>query len=811
MSQYLYKKSKEHENKKRRRMIAVCLMLSMMAGLLTGCGDNSPAASSGEQGADVLESDVSGAQTGQEDAENTGNDNKAMGRYVENSVDISEYTTLSCGITALSDGRFLVLDKEAGMLVSEDGGVTWQVEAVPGISDLAAFTKENYIFTMKADTDGTVAVLSSPNTDGDGDFHTGLLMTGPDGNTRTITELTASEEGYVSDIWFGPDGRLFARIIGGSGLYEVDTETGEMHKYMSLPNMPDLLQFQGDYMILLTPQDGITFYNMKEEKWVEDSVLAEFMRQNYLDGYYCHDTFSVYMVPGEEGTLYVAGKGGVYRHVIGGSAMEQIIDGGLSSFSNPSMSIVNMIALPNNEFMVLFTGGKLVHYVYDPAVPTVPDELVTVYSLREENKVRQAIAQYQAQNPQAFVRYEVGMSGMDATGREDAIKKLNTELMAGRGPDILILDGLPADSYIEKGVLLDLSGHIGQMTGEQELLPNIVESFRQDGKIYSMPVSFTIPAVFGREDDLLQIHDLASLTDTMERLRAENPGQEIIGMFSPETAVKWLLPISAPAFVDENGSLDVQVISDYLDKINRIYTVAMDGLSENVQEYHDNRREMYRASDEDDYFTEAYNSLGNATMEILLQDAVFSAGSLKNTYSFQEVNSFKWIEGYEDMKIAPLDGHCSHVFVPDVMTGINASSAHQKEAEAFFDVLMGKDVQQLLYDGFVVNQAALENQLSPAWVVLANGGMNVDYGEVSSSIGGSTGDGRDFTMAIYMPTKEEYQALYDIFCELDTPYIVRPVLEEAVVEFGTQYLDGYLSLDVAVQKIKSKVDLYMAE
>ena len=145
------------------------------------------------------------------------------------------------------------------------------------------------------------------------------------------------------------------------------------------------------------------------------------------------------------------------------------------------------------------------------------------------------------------------------------------------------------------------------------------------------------------------------------------------------------------------------------------------------------------------------------------------------------------------------------------MTGINASSAHQKEAEAFFDVLMGKDVQQLLYDGFVVNQAALENQLSPAWVVLANGGMNVDYGEVSSSIGGSTGDGRDFTMAIYMPTKEEYQALYDIFCELDTPYIVRPVLEEAVVEFGTQYLDGYLSLDVAVQKIKSKVDLYMAE
>ena len=400
-------------------------MLVLVTGVLGGCGNGSPAAST--KGADsTKEGTTSGTQTGTEDTqagiEGTGNENKAMGRYVESSVDVSEYTTLSCGVTQLSDGRFVILDKEAGMLVSEDGGATWRAEAIPGIPDLAAFTKDNYIFTMKADTDGTIAVLSSPNTDGTGDFHTGLILTGPDGSTRTIPELTAAEEGYVHDIWFGPEGRLFAKVMGGSALYEVDTQSGEMRKYMALPNTPDLIQFQGDYMILLTAKDGITFYNMKEEKWVDDAVLADFMRQNYLDDYYCHETFSVYMVPGEENVIYVAGKGGVYRHVIGGTAMEQIIDGGLSTFSNPSISIVNMITLENNEFMVLFSSGRLVRYTYDPNVPTVPDELVTVYSLREEDKVRQAIAQYQAQNPQAFVRYEVGMSGSDAAGREDAIK-----------------------------------------------------------------------------------------------------------------------------------------------------------------------------------------------------------------------------------------------------------------------------------------------------------------------------------------------------------------------------------------------------
>lgn len=790
-------------------------MLAVMTGLLGGCGNGNPAAGSLEdQNSSMGEGGVSGIPdgegNGQTGADNSGNGKKAMGRYVESSVDISEYTVLSFGVTQLSDGSLVILDREAGRLVSEDGGEIWQKEAIPGIPDLAAFTEENYIFTMKVDADGTIAVLSSPSSE-EGEFHTGLIVARPDGSSRKITELKAAENGYVTDIWFAPGGRMFAKVIGGSALYEVDVETGDMNRYMSLQTMPDLLQFQGDYMILLTYSDGITFYDMKEEKWVDDDVLSDFMKQNYLKDYYAHDTYTVYMVPGEEKVIYVAGKGGVYRHVIGGSAMEQIIDGALSSFGNPSMSVVCMITLENNEFMALFTGGQLVRYTYDPDVPTVPEELVTVYSLREEDTVRQAIARYQAQNPQAFVRYEVGMSGSDAVDREDAIKKLNTELMAGKGPDVLILDGLPADSYIERGVLMDLSGHISGLTGEQALLPNIVESFKTDGKIYRMPVFFTIPAMVGSEDDLAGIYDLASLADSLERLRRENPGKEIIGIFSEEVAVKWLLPISAPAFVDEKGSLDERVVFDYLEKIDRIYTASMEGLSDTSEKYYANRREMYSRADADSYFMSAYNSIGTGLTEFVMGDRVFDAGNLQNVYNFQEAVSLNRLEGHEDIRVQPMDGHCSHVFTPKVMAGITASSTHREEAEAFFDVLMGKEVQQLLWDGYMVNKAALEGQLSPQWTVLANAGMNVDYGEVSSSIGGCTGDGRDYSMNIYMPTKEEYRELYDICCRLDTPYVQNTVVEEAVTEFGTQYLKGYLSLEDAVQKIKGKAAIYMAE
>ena len=50
------------------------------------------------------------------------------------------------------------------------------------------------------------------------------------------------------------------------------------------------------------------------------------------------------------------------------------------------------------------------------------------------------------------------MSGDDSVTDTDALKVLNTEIMAGTGPDVLLLDGISEDTYIERGMLENLSG-----------------------------------------------------------------------------------------------------------------------------------------------------------------------------------------------------------------------------------------------------------------------------------------------------------------------------------------------------------------
>ena len=68
------------------------------------------------------------------------------------------------------------------------------------------------------------------------------------------------------------------------------------------------------------------------------------------------------------------------------------------------------------------------------------------------------------------------MSGNDGVTRTDALKTLNTEIMAGKGPDILILDGISSETYAEQGMLEDLSG----ILKEAGLLDNIESAYTKE-------------------------------------------------------------------------------------------------------------------------------------------------------------------------------------------------------------------------------------------------------------------------------------------------------------------------------------------
>ena len=486
---------------------------------------------------------------------------KIMGRYVEEEITLPPEIAASSDypmavLQVLENGALAILEQTAGIYISEDGGETWKQEETPWLTAL----NEKYIPHMAIAPNKAVVLnyLVSPEESGETEasgyeYSAKYLYVDGEGNEHEIPYT--DEEDYLQTLWFDRESRLYGCSIGGN-VYEINPEEGTAVKCFETDGLADYVCFTDTYMIVIV-SGGVMVYNLEKGALEEDEVLQSFVMEKAGMGI-GNNTGShlVTAAAGEEpDVVYLALKDGIYRHVIGGTAMEQVVDGQINSLGDPQMNLQDFVSLENKEFAVLYDHARLCRYVYDGSIPTVPEEQLTIYSLEEDYAIRQAVSLFQKKNPGVYIRYELGMTGDDGMTAEDAIKNLNTKIMSGKGPDLLVLDGLPEQSYEQKGILADLTELEKSMTGENSLFPNLVNAFREDGKLYSIPVRFRLPLIVGPKSLIEGISDLSSLGDTVEQLRKENPAGGLTGMVMEEQVLYTLALSSSGTWMNEEGAV----------------------------------------------------------------------------------------------------------------------------------------------------------------------------------------------------------------------------------------------------------------
>ena len=786
------KKRKQHY----KSLIAVTLSFLLAAALLGGCTNSGETGGKTDDQAESSEGSFGGGQTPDQA------DGTAMGRYLEEVTDMSD--TLSGyrnGIYRLSDGRLVITDPEKHMLVSEDNGITWEQDRQDWLAVI--LRDEGFVSEYNVGIEGSIGLVymkqmsGSDKTTGDGQY--AAMVVRPDGTQ--ISVRLPEQDISPSHVWIADDGRIFLGT-DGVDLYEV-AEDGSCKLYLTLEGSPQIIKFVGNRMVI----DGYDFeelliYDMEQKIYVEDGALADFFQENYKDRSFNGGSFyDLFFFPGEDGVLYLAGKNGLYRHVLGGGAIEQVVDGSLTTFGNPAYKLIGMTQLENNEFIAVFTDARLVHYVYDPNVSTVPSEKIKAYSLQENSALRQAISLYQTANPNVYVEYVVGMGENDAVTKEDAIKKLNTEIMAGSGPDLLILDDLPAASYIEKGLLQDLSPLLESLSGEEALFDNIVDAFRQQDKVYMVPCDINLPVLLGREQDIAGVENLEELAGCVEKIRQEQPGKDIFKSSSPKGIMKLFTPVCAPAWTAADGTVDREAVSEFLTQTKRIYDAQMDGLPEEVLGQHEEAAEEWvtyygDVPEEYEYFVYGINEL-----EYMVGYKQLLLGSVGYPYAYAELTSVPKAEGFEDHVWKPFSGQSSNVFYADTLAGINAASQNMAHAEGLFKTLVGTD--KVSGVGFPLNRAAFEESLYP--------NDYVSEFVVYSGVGYAYEDGQYFGFNVYCFGKKLADELRGWMETVDTPYIGNDLLEEAVYAAGADYFEGQISLEEAVAEVEKSMAIYMAE
>ena len=740
-------------------------------------------------------------------AVDTENAEKRMGRYLENEITVPEdiKTTVSYPAPYLqkSERDELVLaEPMAGRYFSADMGGNWEQMDCPWQEVVSS----GYISDVSLSPEGAVAMVYSPyNEEEDSDSSEMVwkaVYFDADGNE---TELDFPETGDARawKLAFDRQGGLYAFDFEGR-VYRLDPAAGIKKELFDTEGLMDFVCFTDRYMVGFTTRGEVVIYDMEEEELApEDRILQDFVSENLGDSLGGMERgHELVAAAGEqEDIIYFAFHGGVYRHVIGGTAIEQIIDGATSSFGDPSMTLMDMVMMPDNEFVVLYNDVRLYRYTYDPNVPSVPERQLKVYSLVENYSMRQAVSLFQKTHQDVYVRYEIGMSGADGVTREDAIRNLNTKIMSGEGPDILVLDGLPQESYEEKGILADMSGVVDGFGGEEELFPNVVEACRKDGKIYELPIRIQIPMVAGREKYVEKIRDIETLADAVEEMRAENPEGVILGLKSEEQLLYTLGLTSSAAWTDKEGKIDEKALEEFLAAAGRIWQAELSGVDAGWLKDRTNFSSGFMG--EDRY----YATLSTNAVSVATGAQEFAVGKVYRVdFDYAMLTSIAEVSE-DDFGFGFWDGQVSGGFIPNGMAGVAASSSDSELALEFYRFLFGRELQDMdLSGGLPVNMASFDTFAKNPRA----GAIGGDE-DLAGGLAMSNDDGSYFELDVRWPKEEEFGRLKDMAGSVSRISTGDTAIEEAVYEIGPDALNGIITPQEAVREIVKKSAIYLAE
>lgn len=476
---------------------------------------------------------------------------------------------------------------------------------------------------------------------------------------------------------------------------------------------------------------------------------------------------TIRMTQQNDQTIVLINRDGIHSIKESSTLLETIVDGQLNSMSMPSLYIKDIFVIekePESYFVVYNdTDGivKIMMYQFDPTISSIPEEELTIYSLKESETIRQAIASFQRINRNVRVNYIVSMED-ENSNKSDYIRALNTELLEGKGADLFVLDGLPVDSYIEKGILLDLKDVLTTLVNKNKIPEYMVEAFTTQGKIFQIPVRFQVPVVYGEKEAVEAWNGLKNILTYIENHKDNNfisnlSGQELVKTFYSEYEEK--------IFTRQEG-LNEEVLKAYLEDIKKIEDHMLEDKTEELRSNHI-------------LFPRVFNYIS----------AITGIEELKNIDDSMACLAFKSKKGKEYKII-------NNSFLPVNKIGINASSKKIEISKQFLEFLFSEEVQETdVGDGFPMNKEALNT-----WV----------QKEKDNIMLGITLD-QDEQFSIVWPEQKEREELLQKIQQATKPIMINETIMEMILTESEGYFQGLSTIDQVVSAIKAKVDTYLSE
>ncbi len=748
-------KMRKHE-KYVRRLAALLLSAVLAVGLLSGCGKG---------------------KTEEQNKENT----SVKGRYVEADIELP-----------IQDGEKILnmvksKDGNPVLFSQAEGGQVFRYEYKEGDWELAQldwitqlYDGQNFHLQEIQETKEGVQVARG--TDEEMLTHIARSEDGQTGAEQTIPYLSQQGDiGYpaVTNLQIDGAGNYWLSDLYQSKVVVIDASTMEV--------MQEINSVEGnssEQRMLFAAENGDMAAN------TEDGVITIYDSEAAEKGTMKIDQQEGIMMCGDEENWHIISGEGIMRMVLGNEVGEVILDGTMASMGSSLNRITGIIKGQEDDFYVLYSQPKastwsLMHYTYDAEAMAVPENTLRVFGLSANATVEDALLGFQKTHPD--VKVEFLTSGKEEGITMDDIRTLNTELLGGNGADVLLLDGLSAESYIEKGILADLTDLADGLMAQESYLESILKSTAQkDGKIYGMPVKFSVPVIYGDENTKGALSSLDSLKSYLE----EHPEASIFGIAQRDYIRDFLFQMYQDEIIKKDGKVDQEKLADLLEIEVKIAANA--------------RAEVF---DEDG---SAQMDMGTAAK--IFQQDMFSNGGSAAIINHPDSVATSKIASVTDMMtpytlmrqmgLSPdtLEG----LYIPKGIVGINKDTKQKEIAEEFVKYLFSPEVQgKPVGDGLSVLESGmgiLKEELASEYAT----------GLVTMSSWKFEGE-EEIVLDVSYPTEEEVDGLITICRTLEKPATQDCVIWNIYQTEADECLGGSIDAKTAAKNIAQKVDTYLAE
>ncbi|MDE6530081.1 MAG: extracellular solute-binding protein, partial [Lachnospiraceae bacterium] len=510
---------------------------------------------------------------------------------------------------------------------------------------------------------------------------------------------------------------------------------------------------------------------------------------------------------------------GMYRYVPGSSVIECIYStskSGVDRLDN-TLSFVRegdlfyLLGYLENDDTLYFLCCSEADEAVEP-VENVPAEEITVYTLYSQEYLEETVRQFEEEYPEININIEVGREEGSNTTIAEAVNALNTQLLAGNGPDVIIMDGLNYIAYRDSGMLKELSGLYEEiMSDNPGINTTILSCYRtEDGEIYAIPSQFGFSVISAPADSIDSLNSLEGLAEYIQNSPCPNPefGNDL-RIYDVKGLFQLLYPAYSSRIFGNGESYDRQELENFVSGMKGVWDALMEHTTEDqIREwetlvaeegdwaYSNTHQLLYGLIDEWGSLGLAGGRWGMENEEMQLYSGR-SIGLYNFTYSFNVTDIWHMMNEYphETYDIFAIDD--VNTFTPLLIYSIYAKSEYTDAAEEFIKYMLSEDTQSNIGMGWYDSNSEHRYGMSVNMEVLQSRTEEFKYGDHGA----------------YTPIapEGEMERYMDLLGSFSVPTYRNAILEEKIFSGMEDYLNGRIALEQYMEEADNAITLYMEE